>query len=132
MKACYPSISQRVFSPKGFFPFTLWFTKKLINKIGSLGKKYWYQLRRTYPWEPYKMGFIHHSRPELNAIRDTIENLMKQECIPIHIEKAEFEDYLREWEKIIAPYDTCYKKALEYYLTLKLIDFKPTDVYMDI
>jgi hypothetical protein len=136
MKADSSYISQKIFSPEGYCPYSVWFTKKVINKAGSLGKRYWYYAWKTYPWEPQKIGFTTHSKQEQVSVKDRIERLTGTECPSVIIGRNRFDEFLESYEKILGQYDLhydpYYKKILEYFLTLELIDFKETDTYIDI
>lgn len=110
--------------------------KKVINKAGSSGKRYWYHVFKTFPWEPHKMGFMSHSKAEQAEVREHIEKLMGAECPSLTIEQDKFRRFLESREKALGQWgsydDPNYKKSLEYFLTLELIDFRETDTYIDI
>ena len=129
-------IAQRVFMPEGYYSRLVWFTKKVLNKGGSLWKRYWYYAWKTYPWEPQKIGFTSHSKREQVTVKEHIERLTGTECTSLTIEQNKFNEFLKNYEKVLGQYDLnydiYYKKILEYFLTLELIDFKKTDTYIDI
>ncbi|MEW5804431.1 MAG: methyltransferase domain-containing protein [bacterium] len=136
MKADGKFISQRIFAPEGHYPYAVWFTKKVINKAGSLGKRHWYHLWKTYPWEPQKLGFTCHNKSEQMAVRERMESLTGTKCPSVVIERNEFDEFLKRYEEFMGQdgirHDPCYKKIVEYFLTLKLIGFKETDTYIDV